>query len=185
MTRARRAAAPAVLIADTGLDTLRVSSPGEHGRGPRRGVYRYRRMELGPERRSATPAHALWFVQLLSLLLRVASTPALVVVGYLLFSATFFPWGMLLVSSWADLLHVRQLAVGSAAINTLWQVGALLAPYAWGVTKDATGSVRAGLIGASVVAMAGALVAFYVRTRVVSERRERASPLEQPLAVPL
>jgi len=46
---------------------------------------------------------------------RVASSPALVVVGYLLFSATFFTGGMLIVSSWADLLHVRQLAVGSAA----------------------------------------------------------------------
>jgi hypothetical protein len=34
------------------------------------------------------------------LLLGVAATPALVVVGYLLFSATFFTGGMLLVSSW-------------------------------------------------------------------------------------
>ena len=49
------------------------------------------------------------------LLLGVASSPALVVVGYLLFSATFFTGGMLIVSSWADLLSVRQLAVGSAA----------------------------------------------------------------------
>jgi MFS transporter, ACS family, tartrate transporter len=58
---------------------------------------------------------------------------------------------MLVVSSWADLLHVRQLAVGSAAINTLWQIGAFLSPYAWGVTKDATGTFRAALIGASGV----------------------------------
>ena len=89
------------------------------------------------------------------------------------------------MSSWADLLHVRQLAVGSAAINTLWQIGAFLSPYAWGVTKDATGTFRAGLIGASGLAMVGALVVLYVRTRVMSERRERAAALEQPLAVPL
>jgi len=56
------------------------------------------------------------------LLLGVASTPAQVVVGYLVFSATFFTGGALLVSSWADVLHVRQVAVGSAAINTLWQL---------------------------------------------------------------
>jgi ACS family tartrate transporter-like MFS transporter len=105
-----------------------------------------------------------------------------VVVGYLLFSATFFTAGMLIVSSWADLLHVRQLAVGSAAINTLWQIGAFLSPYAWGVTKDATG--RAALIGASVVVVAEALVILYVRVRVMSERRERAAAMEQPLAVP-
>ena len=96
-----------------------------------------------------------------------------------------FTAGMLLVSSWADLLHVRQLAVGSAAINTLWQIGAFLSPYAWGVTKDATGSFRAGLIGASVVAAVEALVILYVRTRAMSERRERAAAIEQPLAVPL
>ena len=82
-------------------------------------------------------------------------------------------------------LHVRQLAVGSAAINTLWQIGAFLSPYAWGVTKDATGSFRAGLIGASVVAAVEALVILYVRTRAMSERRERAAAIEQPLAVPL
>jgi ACS family tartrate transporter-like MFS transporter len=119
------------------------------------------------------------------LLLGVASAPALVVVGYLLFSATFFTCGALLVSSWADVLHVRQVAVGSAAINTLWQIGAFLSPYAWGVAKDATGSFRAGLIGASVLAVVQALVTFYLRTQVMSERRERAAALEQPLAVPL
>jgi ACS family tartrate transporter-like MFS transporter len=108
------------------------------------------------------------------LLLGVASTPALVVVGYLLFSATFFTAGALVVSSWADLLHVRQLAVGSAAINTLWQIGAFLSPYAWGVAKDATGSFRAGLMGASVLAVGEALAILYLRRRVLSERRQRA-----------
>jgi ACS family tartrate transporter-like MFS transporter len=82
---------------------------------------------------------------------------------------------MLIVSLWADLLHVRQLAVVSAAINTLWQIGAFLSPYAWGVTKDATGSFRAALVGASAVAAVEAMVILYVRTRVTSERRERAA----------
>ena len=54
-----------------------------------------------------------------------------------------------------------------------------------GVTKDATGSFRAALIDASVVVVVEALVILYVRTRVMSERRERAAAVEQPLAVPL
>jgi len=113
------------------------------------------------------------------LLLGVATRPVLTVVGYLLFSATFFTAGMLIVSSWADVLPVRQLAVGSAAINTLWQIGAFLSPFAWGVTKDATGSFRAALIGASVVTAVEVLVILYVRTRVMLERRERLAAIEQ------
>jgi MFS transporter, ACS family, tartrate transporter len=71
------------------------------------------------------------------------------------------------------------------SINTLWQIGAFLSSYAWGLTKDATGSFRAALIGASVVVVVEALVILYVRTRVMSERGERAAALEQPLAVSL
>jgi hypothetical protein len=52
------------------------------------------------------------------------------------------------------------------------------------VTKDATGSFRAALIGASVVAVVEALVILYVRARVMFERRERAAAIvKQPLAV--
>jgi hypothetical protein len=53
------------------------------------------------------------------------------------------------------------------------------------VTKDATGSFRPALTGASVVVVVEALVILYVRARVMSERRERAAAIEQPLAVPL
>jgi MFS transporter, ACS family, tartrate transporter len=178
--------APAVLAAGTGLDTLRVGSLVSLGGGL--GVVcivvaGWNSDRNGDRLRDASACAVLCAAALL--LIGVASAPALVVVGYLLFSATFFTGGMLLVSSWADLLHVRQLAVGSAAINTLWQIGAFLSPYAWGVTKDATGSFRTGLIGASGLAMVGALVILYVRSRAMSERRERAAALEQPLAVPL
>ena len=72
---------------------------------------------------------------------------------------------------------------GSSAVHTLWQIGAFLSPYVWGVTKDATGSFRAALIGASVVVVVEALVILYVRARVMSERRLRAAAIEQPLAV--
>ena len=175
-----------VLVAGTGLDPLHVGSLVSLGGGL--GVVcifvaGWNSDRTGDRLRDACACAVVCAAALL--LIGVASTPALVVVGYLMFSATFFTSGMLLVSSWADLLHVRQLAVGSAAINTLWQIGAFLSPYAWGVTKDATGSFRAGLIGASGVAIIGTLVILYVRTRVMSERRERAAALEQPLPVPL
>ena len=178
--------APAVLIAGAGLDTTQVASLVSIGGGL--GVVCIFIAGWNSDRSGDRLRDAFALAVVLAaalLLLGVASMPALVVVGYLLFSATFFTGGMLIVSSWADLLHVRQLAVGSAAINTLWQIGAFLSPYAWGVTKDATGSFRAGLIGASVLAVVQALVTLYLRTRVMSERRERAAAIEQPHAVPL
>jgi len=177
--------APAVLIAGTGLDTMQVGSLVSLGGGL--GVVCIFIAGWNSDRSGDRLRDAFVLTVAIAaalLLLGVASRPALVVVGYLLFSATFFTAGMLIVSSWADLLHVRQLAVGSAAINTLWQIGAFLSPYAWGVTKDATGSFRAALIGASVVVVAEALVILYVRVRVMSERRERAAAMEQPLGVP-
>ena len=176
--------APAVLIAGAGLDTTQVASLVSIGGGL--GVVCILIAGWNSDRGGDRLRDAFALTVVLAaalLLLGVASTAALVVVGYLLFAATFFTAGMLLVSSWADLLHVRQLAVGSAAINTLWQIGAFLSPYAWGVTKDATGSFRAGLIGASVLAVVQALVTLYLRTRVMSERRERAAAIEHPLAV--
>ena len=90
----------------------------------------------------------------------------------------------MLVSSWADVLHVRELAVGSAAINTLWQIGGFLSPYAWGVARDATGSYRAGLIAASLLAVIESALILYIRARVIAERRGRALALEQLAALP-
>ena len=178
--------APAMLIAGTGLDATHVGSVVSIGGGL--GVVCIIIAGWNSDRSGDRLRDAFALAMVLAaalLLLGVASTPALVIVGYLLFSATFFTGGALLVSSWADVLHIRQVAVGSAAINTLWQIGAFLSPYAWGVTKDATGSFRAGLIGASLLAVLQALVTLYMRKRVMSERRERAAAVEQALAVPV
>ena len=178
--------APAVLVAGTGLDPVRVGSLVSLGGGLGALciiIAGWNSDRSGDRLRDAFALAVVLAAALL--LLGVASTPALVVVGYLLFAATFFTSGALVVSSWADVLHVRQVAVGSAAINTLWQIGAFLSPYAWGVTKDATGSFRAGLIAASVLAALQALVTLYLRRRVLSERRERAAAIEQALAVPV
>ena len=136
--------APAVLIAGTGLATAHVGSLVSLGGGL--GVVCIVIAGWNSDRRGDRLGDAFVLTVVIAaalLLLGVASSPALVVVGYLLFSATFFTAGMLIVSSWADVLHVRQLAVGSAAINTLWQIGAFLSPYAWGV-KGCDGRLPTG-----------------------------------------
>ena len=107
------------------------------------------------------------------LILIVAPSPILVMVGYLLFAATWFSGGVLITSSWADVVHPQQLAVGGAVINTLWQVGSFVSPYGFGLARDATGSFTLGLIGSALVAGAQAPLIFYVRSRVASERRAR------------
>jgi ACS family tartrate transporter-like MFS transporter len=117
------------------------------------------------------------------MLIGVAPTPILVMVGYLLFAATWFSGGVLIASSWADVLHPQQLAVGAAAINTLWQVGSFLSPYGFGLAKDATGGFTLGLIGSAVVAGAQALLILYVRARVASERRASVRTAAHPVAV--
>ena len=110
-------------------------------------------------------------------LISLGTTPTIVITGYLLFAATTFTTGVLLASCWADVLHVRQLAVGCGAINTIWQVGSFLSPYAFGVAKDATGSFDAGLIGSSIVAFVLAGYLLYVRARVMGQRRARTLAL--------
>lgn len=105
------------------------------------------------------------------LLLGTASTPVLAISGYLLFAATWFAVGVVLATSWADVLPPGEVAVGSAAINTLWQIGSFLSPYAWGLARDATGNFRAGLLGDAALAAAGALLTVYIRIHVRSKRR--------------
>ena len=117
------------------------------------------------------------------ILIGVTPTAILVMIGYLLFAATIFTGGVLVVSSWADVLHPQQLAVGAAAINTLWQIGAFVSPYGFGLARDATGGLTMGLIGSAVLASAQALLILYVRARVASERRARERTAVHPVAL--
>ena len=87
----------------------------------------------------------------------VAPSPTVVVVAYLAFATVCFAIPMLTSSAWAEALHVRELAVGAAAINTISQVGAFMMPFGWGALKDATGNFNTGLIAlfAMTLVMAG------------------------------
>ena len=164
--------APAVLIAGAGIDTMQagfvVSAGGALGalcvilagwRSDRHGD----RLGL---------AFAFSLAVAASLLLLAADAGrGVVIFGYLLFAASVFTTGMLMICSWADVLHVSELAVGGAAINTIWQIGNFASPYAWGLAKDATGGFRAGLLGAAVLAIALALIIRHARARVMARRR--------------
>jgi len=100
--------------------------------------------------------NAIWCCVVLAgalLVIGLAPSPMLVVIAYLVFATVCFTIPMLTSSGWAEVLHVRELAVGAAAINTICQIGAFVAPYGWGIAKDATGSFQPALITLSIVAL--------------------------------
>jgi MFS transporter, ACS family, tartrate transporter len=100
--------------------------------------------------------NAFWCCLVLAgsvLVIGLAPSPVLVVLAYLVFSTVCFTIPMLTSSGWAEVLHVRELAVGAAAINTICQIGAFVAPYGWGIAKDATGSFQPALITLSIIAL--------------------------------
>jgi ACS family tartrate transporter-like MFS transporter len=69
-----------------------------------------------------------------------------------------------------DLIHLRELAVGAAAINTLGNIGAFVMPYGWGVARDATGNFQVGLMAlTAATVLLGALILF-LRSRVLKTR---------------
>jgi MFS transporter, ACS family, tartrate transporter len=96
----------------------------------------------------------------------ISPLPVLVVFAYLGFAAVCFTIPMLSSSGWAELLHVRELAIGAAAINMLSQFGAFLGPYGWGIAKDATGSFQLALITLSLIALVMAGLLLILRRQV-------------------
>ena len=74
-----------------------------------------------------------------------ASTPAMLITAYLAMS---FFWPAVTLSTCLVLTEVvpsRMVAVAMAAVNTLSQLGAFVAPTLWGMSKDSTGSYHFGL----------------------------------------
>ena len=102
---------------------------------------------------------------------------AFTVVAYMVFAAVCFTVPMLTSAAWADLLHVRQLAVGAALVNTLSQLGAFVGPFAWGAARDATGSFHAGLVGLAILAAVLAALQMGVRNWIRGRRGVSAPAL--------
>ena len=96
----------------------------------------------------------------------LAPSPMLVVIAYLVFAAVCFAIPMLTSSGWSEVLHVRELAVGAAANNTICQIGAFVLPYCWGVARDATGSFQPALISLTVLAVVMAPPLLLLRNQV-------------------
>ncbi len=96
----------------------------------------------------------------------LAPSPLIIGIAYLAFSTVAFAVSMLISSAWAEALHVRELAIGAAAINTLSQIGAFVTPFAWGAAKDATGSFDAGLIGITLMMVTNALLILLLRQQI-------------------
>lgn len=105
--------------------------------------------------------------------LAIATQPAIVIAAYLGFAGACFSLTMLMTTSWTDVLHARELAVGLAALNTVAQVGAFVMPYLWGRAKDATGSYHVGLTGLVAALLLSIVLIIMVRARVHSRRKQR------------
>ena len=88
-----------------------------------------------------------------------APSPVAVMLAYLLFAAAWTPVTLSQVMIWADVFHVRRLAICSAAINSVAQIGAFVSPYGFGMAKDATGSYTAGMLALPLVTMLGFVLA--------------------------
>jgi ACS family tartrate transporter-like MFS transporter len=65
-----------------------------------------------------------------------------------------------------EVVPSRMVAVAMAAVNTLSQLGAFVAPTLWGMSKDATGSYHFGLTLVPLAFLAAAAIAFGVRQQV-------------------
>jgi MFS transporter, ACS family, tartrate transporter len=111
------------------------------------------------------------------LTLAFSPAPVIAVLAYLAFAATCFTVPALISSGWAEVLHVRELAVGAAAINTICQIGAFVTPFAWGVSRDGTGSFQWGLILLVLMTLVQAGLLLLLRAQV------RSKPAGVPIGV--
>lgn len=167
-----------MLLALTGLDTKHVGYLVSLG-----GILGALVMLLGgdyADRRGDRFLNAFWFTVLMAgalLTLAAAPSPMIVMGAYLIFAATGFTISMFIASGWADVLHVRELAVGSAAINSLCGIGSFAMPFAWGATRDATGGFSVGLTALAVCALASAALTMQVRAGVRGRRAAVAVPI--------
>lgn len=159
--------APALLAAATGLDARRVGYL--IGLGGILGVGSQLLVGWHSDRTGERFAYLIGSTSIVGvtcMTIALSTAPAIVIPAFLLFAAA---WSSVSLSTWmvaTDILHVRQLAVGSAAINSISQLGAFVAPFAWGVAKDATGSYRIGLIGLSAVFLCAVAAILILRRQI-------------------
>lgn len=92
-------------------------------------------------------------------------TPLVTIVGYLLCIAAYHAVGGVFWLAPSERLHPRSAAAGVAAINSIGMFGSFLAPFAWGLAKDRTGSFHLALSCLPVLALIGAAVVLSLRPK--------------------
>jgi ACS family tartrate transporter-like MFS transporter len=109
------------------------------------------------------------------LVMGLAPSLVLVIAAYLAFATICFTIPSQTSSGLAEVLHVRELAIGAAAINTMSQIGAFASPFGWGMAKDATGSFQPALITLSIVALMMAGLLLLLRRQLHGTAARRAA----------
>ncbi|EGD60692.1 d-galactonate transporter [Novosphingobium nitrogenifigens DSM 19370] len=166
--------APLVLLGATGLDATRVGYLVSVG-----GVIGAVTMIAAgdwSDWRGDRFLNAFWMILAMAgalLMLALARSHAVAIVGYLGFAATCFTVNMLLSSGWADVMHPRERAVGAAAINMIANLGGFAMPYAWGAMRDATGAFTTGLVGLTFASLVAATLALVVRRSHAAQQAPR------------
>ncbi len=107
--------------------------------------------------------------------LLIVTTPVMVALTYLVFATVCFAIPMLTSSTWADMFSVGELAVASAAINTLSQIGAFLMPFGWGALKDLTGTFTAGVAALLAMSLATTMLTLILRRMLRGDVGRRAA----------
>lgn len=77
--------------------------------------------------------------------LALLSGPTATALAYLCFVTAAINVGMVAALILADAVHPAARAVSFAALNTIFQVGAFIGPWLWGIAADRTGNFRFGL----------------------------------------
>jgi ACS family tartrate transporter-like MFS transporter len=136
------------------------------------------------DRRGDRFQNAFWLTLVMAgglALLAAAPPPMVVVLAYLSVTGSCFTVAMLVVSGWTQVMHARELAVGSAAINSVCNLGAFAMPVAWGASRDATGGFAAGLAALTVSLIASAALTWWVRAAARTRRLAAAEAAVQRL----
>jgi ACS family tartrate transporter-like MFS transporter len=107
--------------------------------------------------------------------LAATNNPVMVMIAYL---AAVTANGGIAAVFWlapGELIHPRDAAVSIAAINAIGQFGSFLSPYAWGLSKDLTGSFHAGVMALPVPYLIAAGIVLVLRGQALKRRATAAA----------
>ena len=173
--------APAVLTQYTGLGVtpvgLLVAAAGLLGGGAM--VLVSRRSDRLNERYLHVAA-PLTIVGLAFAVMALAHPPIVTMISYLVAQTAYSAAAAVIWLIPSDRLSGRSAAGGVAAIGAIGMIGSFLAPYGWGLLKDATGGYAAGLLALPALFFVAAAIVLWLRASVRrgAARAHRALPVD-------